>query len=106
MDDDGYETGEQRIVYAPPVEIRASVSSARGTIDTEQFGNGFEYDKVIITDDINCQIDENTALFIDKLPEFDTEGNAVYDYIVRKVAKSLNNISYAISKVRPDEVRH
>lgn len=47
----------------------------------------------------NCPIDENTLLFVDKEPEFGNDGNPLCDYRVRRVAKSLNSISYAISKV-------
>ena len=63
------------------------------------FGNLESYDKVLITDDMSCPIDENTVLFVDKEPEFSQEGVPLFDYRVRRVAKSLNNISYAISKV-------
>ena len=65
----------------------------------EQFGNFISYDKVIVTDDLTCPIDENTVLFIDKSPEYDDDGNPLYDYIVKRVARSLNSISYAVSKV-------
>ena len=54
---------------------------------------------MIVTDDLSCPIDENTVLFIDKEPEYDDNGNPLYDYIVKRVAKSLNSISYAVSKV-------
>ena len=80
------------------------------------------YDKVIVTDDLDCPIDENSVLFIDKQPEFTnvvtyeyvtTTNNGqetsawvvktvavpVHDYIVRRVAKSLNSISIAIRRV-------
>ena len=50
------------------------------------------------TDDINCPIAEDTVLFVDKKPEYDGE-KPMYDYIVKRVAKSLNSISIAISKV-------
>ena len=38
-------------------------------------------------------------LFIDKKPQYDEDGKPLYDYQVRRVAKSLNSISYAVSKV-------
>ena len=38
-------------------------------------------------------------LFIDKAPEF-KDGKPTFDYTVRRVAKSLNAISYAVSKVK------
>lgn len=99
----------------------ANVSPATGQSNTEIFGNLENYDKVIVTDDLTCPIDENSVLFIDKEPEF-TEGVTidyqesetvlgddvvtpvtvsvpVYDYAVRRVAKSLNSISIAVRKV-------
>lgn len=93
-DDDGYETGEPEIKYDDPVEIRVSVSPASGYAQTGLFGNLTHYDKVIITDNMNCPIDENTVLYVDA-PLTDSP-----DYRVRKVAKALNYISYAISEIK------
>ena len=98
-DEEGNETGDTRVVYKEAVKRRDNVSAATGTAQVEQFGNFISYDKVIVTDDLSCPIDENTVLFIDKEPEYDDDGNPLYDYIVKRVAKSLNSISYAVSKV-------
>ena len=99
LDEDGNETGESKVFYKPAVEQFMNVSAATGTAQVEQFGNLAGYDKVIVTDDLSCPIDENTVLFIDKLPEYGKDGTPLYDYIVKRVAKSLNSISYAVSKV-------
>ena len=99
LDEDGNETGEDKITYSEPVEFECSVSAATGYSATEMFGNLENYDKTIITDDMECPIDEHSVLFVDKEPEFDTDGRPLYDYIVRRVAKSINNISFAIRKV-------
>ena len=99
LDDEGNETGEYKLLYGDPVEMKCSVSSATGYAQVEMFGNLESYDKVLITDDMTCPIDENTVLFVDKEPEFNSEGTPIADYHVQRVAKSLNNISYAISKV-------
>lgn len=99
LDDDGYETGEYRVGYGEAVQLMCSVSPATGYAQAEMFGNLESYDKVLITDDMTCPIDENTVLFIDKEPEFEN-GKPKYDYTVRRVAKSLNVISYAVSKVK------
>lgn len=99
LDDDGNETGEDKITYSEPVEFECSVSAATGYSATEMFGNLENYDKTIITDDMECPINEHSVLFVDKEPEFDTDGRPLYDYIVRRVAKSINNISFAIRKV-------
>lgn len=99
LDNDGNETGEDKITYSEPVEFECSVSAATGYSATEMFGNLENYDKTLITDDMECPIDEHSVLFVDKEPEFDTDGRPLYDYIVRRVAKSINNISFAIRKV-------
>lgn len=93
------EYGNPAAAYGKPVKARASISSAKGSTETEQFGTSVQYDRVIITDDMHCPIDENTVLFVDVQPEFDNCGQPLGDYIVKRVAKSLNCISYAISRV-------
>ena len=98
-DEYGNETGGSRLIYNPAVKLRANVSSATGTAQIEQFGNFAGYDKVIVTDDLACPIDENSVLFVDKLPEYSEDGTPLYDYVVKRVAKSLNAIAYAIQKV-------
>lgn len=99
IDGEGYETGEYAVQYAAPVKMSANISAASGSAQVEQFGTFINYDRVIMTDDMDCPIDENTILFIDKIPEYDNSGNPLPDYRVRRVAKSLNSISYAISRV-------
>ena len=103
MDDNNYETGEYRVTYFDPVEIKCNVSPAMGQSQLGLFGNLESYDKVIVTDDINCPIDESTVLFIDKVPQKENGAYIFdYDYVVRRVAKSLNSIAIAVSKVKVD----
>lgn len=85
--------------YSEAISFRASISAAKGNVETEQFGTNLDYDRVMITDDMRCPIDEQTILFLDKDPEFDEQGKPLGDYFVKRVARSLNTISYAISKV-------
>ncbi|HAJ96151.1 MAG TPA: hypothetical protein DCO72_00205 [Ruminococcus sp.] len=92
-DADGFETGEITVSYGAPVKMLCSVSPASGNILAETFGTLAEYDKIIVTDDIACPIDENSVLYVD------TDVNGEYDYVVKRVAKSLNFIAYAVSKV-------
>lgn len=98
LDDDGFETGETEISYTEPVELRVNVSPASGRIQAEMFGTDESYDKIVITDQMDCPIDENTVLYVDCEPE----GNG-FDYVVKRVAKALHHISYAISKVKVTE---
>lgn len=99
VDEDLNATGEYGISYSDPVPMKANISQATGNTNLEQFGNSLDYDKSIVTCDMTCPIDENSVLFVDKEPTFDTDGNPLYDYIVKKVAKSLNSISIAVKKV-------
>lgn len=99
-DSNGRKTGEYTVSYSKPICLEANISSAQGETQVEQFGTDLQYDKVIVTEDTTLGIDENTVLFVDVPPQFDTDGRPIYDYIVKKVAKSLNSISYAISKVK------
>lgn len=98
-DEYGNDSGEYRVVYQTPVEMKANVSAATGEAQVEQFGNSLLYDKVIITDELDCPVDEHSVLCIDSPPSYDKDGNLIFDYIVKKVAKSINTISFAVSKV-------
>ena len=63
----------------------------------------------MIMDNDAPPIDEYSILWIDCVPELDSEGKLAlnehnemitpHDYVVKKVAKSLNNVSIAVSKV-------
>ena len=87
--------------YAAWVECRANISPARGESYADVFGADVNYDRVIVTDDLSCPIDEHTVLAIDIAPNTreTTAVLPVYDYIVTKKAKSLNFIQYAVAKV-------
>lgn len=108
-DEYGNITGEYEIVYENPTEFSANISAAKGETTTRQFGESESYDKVIVMDNDAPPIDEYTVLWVDTVPQVDEtgalavndEGEIVtpYDYIVKKVARSLNSVSIAISKV-------
>lgn len=100
VDEEDNETGEYKIVYTQPKKFHANISAATGEAQTQQFGSAVDYDRVIVTDNMNCPIDEHSVLCIDSPPKYDEEGFLIYDYIVNKVARSLNSISYAVSKVK------
>ena len=101
QDEWGNWTGEQAPSYSAPVALTANISPATGQSGTEQFGNLDDYDRVIVTAWMDCPIDENSVLYLDSAPEQDeTTGEwSAHDYIVRRVSKSLNHISIAVSKV-------
>ena len=100
-DDYGNKTGEYEIIYGNPVEILGNVSAARGETVTRQFGEDEAYDRVIVLDDPNAPIDEFSILWIDTTPAIDANGGTKtpHDYVVKKVARSINSVSIAVSKV-------
>lgn len=100
-DDYGNETGEYEIIYEKPVELKGNISAARGETITCQFGEDVSYDRVIVLEDPNSPIDEFSVLWIDKKPEIDSNGGTKtpHDYVVRNVARSINSVSIAVSKV-------
>lgn len=93
------ETGESSIGYADPVEFRASVSPASGVSNVEQFGDLDNYDHVIVTDDMACPIDEHSLIYIDSVPTLSNGLWSPHNYVVRRVAKSVNVVSIAVRKV-------
>lgn len=94
IDEYGNQTGEYEILYTPPTLLKINVSAARGEYSTRQFGDTENYDKVLMTDDLSVPITETSILWIDSLDTLKP-----HDYIVKKVAKSLNSVSIAVSKV-------
>lgn len=121
LDSNGKDTGEKILLYSGHKALWANISPATGASGAEQFGNLENYDKVIVTNDLSCPIDENSVLFIDKEPEYtqtltmqlkpsetllgEDVLTPVYvdipvpDYVVRRVAKSLNSVSIAVRKI-------
>lgn len=99
-DEYGNATGQYSVQYGNPIKTLGNVSAAKGEIQSRQFGESETYDKVIVLDDPNTPIDEYSILWVDIRPEL-TDGvtTTPHDYIVKKVARSLNSVSIAISKV-------
>ena len=100
-DEYGNGTGEYNLAYEKPFGAFGNVSAAQGEMQNRQFGESESYDKVIVLDDKNTSIDEYSILWVDTLPRLNEDGSTdtPHDYVVKKVAKSLNGISIAISKV-------
>lgn len=103
LDDDGNRTGEFVVHYHDPVRMTGNISVAHGEIQDELFGRNVTYDKVILLDNPDCPIAEDSVLFVDKEPDVipgsDRRSTAGFDYIVRRVARSLNTVGYAVEKV-------
>ena len=101
VDDYGNKTGEYEVSYENPVPLKANISAARGETISRQFGEDVSYDRVIVMDDPHCPIDEYSILWIDTVPVIDENGKTAtpHDHVVTKVARSINSVSIAISRV-------
>jgi hypothetical protein len=101
IDEYGNVTGEYGLSYSKPIQMLGNVSAAQGEIQNRQFGESESYDKVIVLDDRNTPIDEYSILWVDTLPRLNKDGttDTPHDYVVRRVARGLNGVSIAISKV-------
>lgn len=109
FDSTGLATGQYAVKYSDPKMVRLNVSAAQGDTTTRQFGEEERYDKVIVTSNKDLPIDEYSILWIDREPELDRNGHLTldenenvvtpHDYIVGRVAKSLNSVAYAVRKV-------
>lgn len=100
-DDYGNKTGEYEIAYEKPVALKGNISAARGETITRQFGEDVTYDRVIVLEDPQCPINEFSVLWIDTEPVLDADGTTKtpHDYVVTKVATSINSVAIAVSKV-------
>ena len=100
IDEYGNATGQYSVTYDNPTKALGNVSAAQGEMQTRQFGDSESYDKVIVLDDANAPIDEYSILWVDTPPILDGGSTETpHDYVVKKVARSLNSVSIAISKV-------
>jgi cellulose biosynthesis protein BcsQ len=108
-DEYGNQTGEFQVIHGNPIRSTANISPAKGETQTRQFGEEDSYDKVIAADNNTPVLDEFSWLWVDTMPQLNENGSLAvndsgniitpHDYDVKKVAKSLNSISYAITKV-------
>jgi hypothetical protein len=92
----------ERAGYSNPVSFYANISAAKGTSDSEVFGVSLDYTKTISTTDMTLPIDEKSLVWFETEPKNNADGtidSGSADYSVVAVARSLNNVVYAIKKL-------
>ena len=101
QDKDGIYT-EETTTYGDVHQRYGVITPANGQADTQLFGINEIYDKVITLNKDENYLAVGSVLWVDTLPVYDAKGNVTnaYDYVVVKVAESLNFISVAIRKVQ------
>ena len=101
-DSEGNYTGEEKVSYTKPCLYKAQVSSTIGQSQVEVFGTDIKYDKTILLTRSEFEkmgLTENSVLFVDHEVSYE-EGNLLYDYEIKKIAPSPNEILIAIKRVR------
>lgn len=93
---------EDTFNYSNPVKVEGVITAASGEAQTQLFGANEIYDKVITLNFGENFLEIGSILWVDVVPDIDEETGKTdtpYDYIVVKVAKSLNFVNVAIRKV-------
>lgn len=100
-DEDGFKTSESEIIYSNPVAEKGNVRANTGAAAVRAFGLDLNYDRVIELDNPSHPIKETSVLWIDTPPVLNEDGttDTPFDYVVKKIAPSLNSLLIAVSKV-------
>ena len=91
----------ERAGYNNPVSFYANISAGKGTSQEEVFGVSLDYTKTISTSDMDLPISETSLVWFETEPTYNADGTvneASADYSVVGIAKSLNNVVYALKK--------
>lgn len=87
--------------YNSPVSFYVNISAAKGSSESEVFGVSLDYTKTIATTDMTLPISETSLIWFETEPIIKEDGTvdeSTADYAVVAVARSLNNVVYAIKK--------
>lgn len=94
IDEYGNVTGSFKKEYSDLKKIRLSVSANQGTSEYQTFGKSLDYDRTLLTADMNCDIDENSILWLDG-----ADTDKPHNYIVKKVSRTINQVQVAVKQV-------
>lgn len=94
VDFNGNRTGEYTPSYSTPVKTAMNIAPAQGSADWNPFGIDTPYTLVAMTFDLKSPITATSIVWIDKSID------EPHNYVVTRVAKSLNNICYALLEVK------
>lgn len=91
----------ERAGYNNPVSFYANISAGKGTSQEEVFGVSLDYTKTISTTDMDLPISETSLIWFETEPTYNADGTvneASADYSVAAIARSLNNVVYALKR--------
>lgn len=87
--------------YNNPFSFYANISAGKGTAQEEVFGVSLDYTNIISTSDMSLPLDEKSLVWFETEPTYNADGTvneASADYSIVGLAKSLNNVVYALKK--------
>ena len=93
LDHNGNRTGEYTSTYSEPVTVRMNIAPAKGDADWNPFGIDTPYTLIAMTLDMKSPITDTSIVWIDKSTD------EPHNYVVSRVARSVNNIVYALLEV-------
>lgn len=92
-DEYGNVTGEFVEMYSSPQPLKINIGTPKGNIELERFGLNDDYTRVLATTDMNCPLKEDSILWIG------TEITKPYNYVVKKLIPSLNELLIGLQEV-------
>ena len=93
-DENGNFTGEFQVNYSDPVRALMNVSGGRGQANVRLLGIGSEFDRTIVTDDLETPFSTDTVFWIETDPD-----NDPFDYRVVRVARTINQVVLGLTEV-------
>ena len=100
VDEMGNYTSETETEYTEPQMKRMNVSVVSGQDVVQAFGNMTEYSRVISTTEMDWEVAEGDIVWIERNPESDKP-----NYVVQRVAKSLNSMLVALKETKTGELK-
>lgn len=104
VDDNGkeVETGDYSLEFSEPIRFKCVISAEKGETTTRQFGDSETYDKVLSFTG-KSPMRETSRIWIDNLENgkipTNLGENIAHDYLVSRVAESLNSTQVLLTKV-------
>ena len=109
-DSNGHRTGDKAHEYSAPVKTRMSMAissgannlGSQGIATLEPYGLVTGYTARAVTEDLDCPMNETSHVWYGIEPTRTVEGQTVdvpHNYMVVRVAKSLNHLIYYLKEV-------
>lgn len=94
VDEMGYITGDKQPKYSPMRSTRLNILPNRGNAQLDAFGVIRDYDRIAVTSDTKCPINESSILWVDG-----ADTTKTHNCVVVGRAPWKNSIAYALRMV-------